>query len=235
LDQNGKTIEGGISKAEINGQPASDLQQTNGHIVFPASYFKAGENTIKLDFETGAAAAGRPIIRYRDTDDGSEYIYTLFVPMDASLAFPCFDQPDLKARFTFSADVPSDWTVVANTQTHTLTNNETNSTWRFNETPPISTYLFAFAAGPFKTIEGAGSEIPTRLFVRKSSFGRAQEEWPETLRLTREGMKHFISFFDHPFPFTKYDQVLIPGFAYGGMEHAGATFLREDAILFRSI
>src|SRR5215813_3374791 len=91
LDQNGKTIEGGISKAEINGQPASDLQQTNGHIVFPASYFKAGENTIKLDFETGAAAAGRPIIRYRDTDDGSEYIYTLFVPMDASLAFPCFD------------------------------------------------------------------------------------------------------------------------------------------------
>jgi len=38
-----------------------------------------------------------------------------------------------------------------------------------------------------------------------------------------------------PFPFPKYDQVLIPGFPYGGMEHAGATFFNEDAILFRTV
>ena len=44
---------------------------------------------------------GAAITRYEDKDDGSEYIYSLFlfVPMDASMAFPCFDQPDLKGRF----------------------------------------------------------------------------------------------------------------------------------------
>src|SRR5882672_6920277 len=48
-------------------------------------------------------------------------------------------------------------------------------------------------------------------------------------------MERMVKFFDQPFPFKKYDQVLIPGFAYGGMEHAGATFLREDSVLFRTV
>src|SRR5262249_25630824 len=108
----------------------------------------------------------------------------------------------------------------------------------FRETKPISTYLFAFAAGPFRELAVQGSHLNpltlTRLFVRQSKLQRAKEEWPEVARLTGEGLKHFVSFFGHEFPFTKYDQVLIPGFAYGGMEHVGATFLREDSILFRT-
>ena len=47
-------------------------------------------------------------------------------------------------------------------------------------------------------------------------------------------MEFLSDYFAQPFPFPKYDMVLIPGFAYGGMEHAGATFLREDSVLFRS-
>ncbi|MCG3161520.1 MAG: Aminopeptidase N [Acidobacteria bacterium] len=188
-----------------------------------------------MNFETGVASANRPVIRYQDRDDGSEYIYTLFVPMDASLAFPCFDQPDLKARFTFTASVPPNWVVVTNTREQPNARDGANSVWTFRETQPISTYLFAFAAGPFKQIAGDGGSVPLRVLVRQSKLQRAKEEWPEVERLTREGMKHMIEFFDQPFPFTKYDQVLIPGFAYGGMEHAGATFLREDSILFRTV
>src|SRR5262249_36326657 len=190
-----------------------------------------GENTIAMDFETGVATANRPIIRYQDRDDGSEYIYTLFVPMDASLAFPCFDQPDLKARFRLTAGVPTAWSVVTNTREQTVTRNGTNSFWVFRETHPISTYLFAFAAGPFKQIAGDGGSVPLRVFVRQSKLQRAKEEWPEVERLTSEGIKLMIEFFDQPFPFKKYDQVLIPGFAYGGMENSGAALLRGDAIL----
>jgi aminopeptidase N len=235
LDQSGRIIEGAIGNVAVNDQPVNDHRQVNGHIVLPAKHFKAGENKITLDFETGVAAANRPIIRYQDHDDGSEYVYTLFVPMDASLAFPCFDQPDLKAQFTLSATVPSDWSVVSNTREDIITRSGMNSLWNFNETRPISTYLFAFAAGPFKQLTGTEAQAPMRVLVRQSKLKRAQEEWPEVEHLTREGMKHMIRFFDHPFPFEKYDQVLIPGFAYGGMEHAGATFLREDSILFRTI
>jgi aminopeptidase N len=54
------------------------------------------------------------------------------------------------------------------------------------------------------------------------------------LRLTSDSIGRLATYFDQPFPFSKYDQVLLPGFAYGGMEHAGATFLREDAIVFRT-
>jgi aminopeptidase N len=235
LDQQGRVIEGAISDVAVNNNAVGDIRQTGGHIVLPARHFKDGENTITMDFETGVAAANRPIIRYQDRDDGAEYVYTLFVPMDASLAFPCFDQPDLKARFTLTVATPPDWTVATNTREQTVVRNGANSLWRFHETRPISTYLFAFAAGPFKHLDGAEASVPLRVLVRQSKLQRAQEEWPEVMKLTREGMNHMTRFFDQPFPFEKYDQVLIPGFAYGGMEHAGATFLREDSILFRTV
>jgi aminopeptidase N len=235
LDEHGRVVEGAASNVTVNGSAVNDLRQTGGHIVLPARHFKSGENTIAMNFETGVAAANRPVIRYQDRDDGSEYVYTLFVPMDASLAFPCFDQPDLKARFTLTTAVPTAWTVVTNTREQTVTRNGADSLWAFRETHPISTYLFAFAAGPFKEIAGEGGSVPLRVFVRQSKLQRAKEEWPEVERLTRQGVEHMVKFFDQPFPFTKYDQVLIPGFAYGGMEHAGATFLREDSVLFRTV
>jgi aminopeptidase N len=236
LDSTGKAIEGAINSLKINDRRVDEPRQINGHIVLPAQYFKSGENTISLGFETGVAPAGRPIIRYSDQDDGSEYIYTLFVPMDASLAFPCFDQPDLKGRFSLSLLTPETWTVVSNAEPETgpAPVHAGNKQTRFKETQPISTYLFSLAAGPFKQIAGNGASLPLRLFVRKSKLKRAQEEWPEVMQITRDGMKHFVDFFNYRFPFPKYDQVLIPGFAYGGMEHAGSTFLREDSILFRT-
>src|ERR1041384_6700968 len=72
------------------------------------------------------------------------------------------------------------------------------------------------------------------LYVRQSQAERARKELPEVFRINREGLNFYGRYFDHKFPFPKYDLVLIPEFAYGGMEHAGATFLREDGVLFPS-
>src|SRR5215475_12267201 len=153
LDDQGRVLEGAVGEVTVNGSAVNDLRQTGSHIVLPARHFKSGENTIAVNFETGAAAANRPIIRYQDRDDGSEYVYTLFVPMDASLAFPCFDQPDLKARFTLTTSVPRDWAIISNARhsDEAIRVNRGPFLRRiFDETPPISTYLFAFAAGPFR-------------------------------------------------------------------------------------
>ncbi len=65
------------------------------------------------------------------------------------------------------------------------------------------------------------------------SFESAKAEAPEVQQTTAQGIAYLSNFFAQPFPFPKYDMVLIPGFAYGGMEHAGVTFLREESVLFR--
>ncbi|MBI1762600.1 MAG: ERAP1-like C-terminal domain-containing protein [Acidobacteria bacterium] len=240
LDANSQPREGKVSAVKINGRAINNAQQVNGHVVLPAAHFKAGENHIALQFETASAAAGRPLIRYQDRDDGSEYLYTLFMPMDASLAFPCFDQPDLKGRFTLEIKAPEAWKVAANANIARVAKPTGEpplfTTSTFQETRPISTYLFAFATGPFVQIKDEqATALPQSYYVRQSQLKRAQAELPAVMELTRAGMRHYINFFGHEFPFTKYDQVLLPGFAYGGMEHAGATFLREDAVLFRTV
>ncbi|HYY59137.1 MAG TPA: M1 family aminopeptidase, partial [Pyrinomonadaceae bacterium] len=244
---------------QANGRAVTDARQVNDHLVIPGAYLVKGENVLRLRFESPIATSGSAVTRYLDREDNSEYIYTLFVPSDASTAFPCFDQPDLKARFRLNLATLSSWNVVTNTAPETVTRTGTNSLWSFRETEPISTYLFAFAAGPFvefgeadfpppgkntanppvKSAEEAKRlaqkvEPALRVFVRKSKAERARKELPEVFRLNREGLAYLANYFDYKFPFPKYDLVILPEFAYRGMEHAGATFLREESILFPS-
>ncbi|HET9837340.1 MAG TPA: M1 family aminopeptidase [Candidatus Angelobacter sp.] len=235
--------DGLVTKLTVNGQEAPATIQ-NGHIELPGKLLKLGENAVEIDFTANVAPAGKAITRFEDKDDGSEYIYTLFVPMDADMAFPCFDQPDLKARFRLELSAPVEWTVISNTPgkaiaavwgasgVKTTQFGSGVKTTQFAETQPISTYLFAFAAGPFKKLNDKPG-LPG-LYVRKSKFEKAQAEAVAVQQITADGIKYLADYFAQPFPFPKYDMVMIPGFAYGGMEHAGATFLREESILFRT-
>ncbi|PYU25010.1 MAG: peptidase M1 [Acidobacteria bacterium] len=224
--------DGQLLSASLNGT-ALTLKRENGHLELPREKLRAGENRIRIRFEVPIAAAGKPLTRFDDHDDSSEYIYSLFVPMDASMAFPCFDQPDLKGRFTLELTAPETWTVISNTSVESVaTVGPEQRRTRFAETLPISTYLFALAAGPFrKLLTSSGTPV---LYVRKSKFERAQAEASEVQQIAARGLQYLSNFFAQPFPFTKYDMVLIPGLAYGGMEHAGATFLREESVLFRT-
>ena len=212
----------------INGQ-ATPVVVENGHIVLPALH--RGEIVLSLKFDAPVGPSGKAITRYEDKDDGSEYFYTLFVPMDASAAFPCFDQPDLKGRFTLHVDAPAGSSVIANSRVSMMTTSGSVS-YKFAETAPISTYLFAFAVGPFERVHHV-DDLPN-VYVRHSQLIRAQSEIPAVQQITADGIKFFANYFAQPFPFPKYDMVLIPGFPFGGMEHAGATFLNEDSVLFRS-
>src|SRR6266702_4680177 len=222
----------GVRELSVNGKRAQSRLERE-HLIVPARLLSVGRNRVILRFESPIAASGSAVTRYTDRDDGSEYVYTLLVPSDASSVFPCFDQPDLKGRFSLELTVPRGWTAVANASV-AATEDAPNDMrrHRFAQTLPISTYLFAFAAGPFAELtEAAG---PTRLWVRRSRLARAREEAPEVLRLNREALQWFARYFGFRFPFPKYDLVLVPELAYGGMEHAVATFLREDAVLFPS-
>lgn len=221
-----------VRDVEVNGRAVVPTYE-NEHLVIPGEFLIAGENRLRLRFESPISTSGTAVTRYLDREDASEYIYTLFVPSDASTVFPCFDQPDLKARFRLEVVAPQQWEVVSNTRAQQIVPRaDATKIVRFGETPPISTYLFAFAAGPFVELRDERSPFDTRLYVRRSRRARALAEKEELFRLNREALQFFARYFDHPYPFEKYDIVVVPEFAYGGMEHAGATFLREEATLF---
>lgn len=224
--------DGTVTKLTVNGVTGLASLE-NGHIELPANEIHAGENTVIVDFTAPVATAGKAITRFEDKDDNTEYLYTLFVPMDAEMAFPCFDQPDLKGRFHLELTAPENWTAISNTAIESRSPSAPGQSLTiFGETHPISTYLFAFAAGPFRKVD----ETPglPGLYVRQSKLSKAEAEAPEVQQITAQGIDYLSRLFAQPFPFPKYDLVLIPGFAYGGMEHAGATFLREESVLFRT-
>jgi aminopeptidase N len=146
-----------IQNITLNDKKAK-YKEANEHIIIDNAI--AGENIIKLEFTSPISTSGSAITRYIDKEDGSEYIYSLFVPSDASTAFPCFDQPDLKARFQLKVDSHFSWKVISNSKAKENTFFDTKrslQTTRFEETQPISTYVFAFAAGNFEEVSEGGN------------------------------------------------------------------------------
>jgi len=97
----------------VNGVPVP-AKMDHGHLELPVDAVHRGENKVSMDFTAPVATAGKAITRFEDQDDNTEYLYTLFVPMDADMAFPCFDQPDLKGRFHLQLTAPENWTAISN-------------------------------------------------------------------------------------------------------------------------
>lgn len=230
-----------VSGIELNGKPAV-IDEVNEHLVIKNA--PKGDNHITLDFTSPILASGGAITRYIDKQDQGEYIYSLFVPSDASTAFPVFDQPDIKARFKLSVYAPAHWRVITNTNIEPVRmvgvtkgpDDKPYLTTHFKPTLPISTYVFAFAAGDFMQMSESSTDgekgLSTNIYVRRSQAEKFKPHGAEVFRLNREGVKYLEEYFDYKFPFPKYDLILIPEFPFGGMEHAGATFLREEAIIF---
>ena len=243
LDFRGRSIGGAI----VNGVvwPEVAAHWNRHHLVVPASRLRAGENRVVLGFTTPIASAGAAIIRSRDAADSSTYLYTLLVPADANLLFPCFDQPDLKARVSLMLTTPPGWTAVANgARTNPLLSDRSAidmraDRWvhRFRETAPISTYLVAFAAGPWHTVTAShvirpgGAPQPMSLYARRSRA--AEVDTDSLLAMNARALRWLGGYFGAPYAFGKYDFVLAPAFPFGGMEHPGAVFYNEDSFVYR--
>ena len=178
------------------------------------------------------APAGASVIRYHDSTDGADYLYTLLVPSDANALFPCFDQPDLKARVTLTLVTPRGWKALAN---GALASSDSTSggatTHTFRTSDPISTYLVAFAAGPWATRRAVVHGRPISMWVRAS---RMKEAEVDTLIATNARAIEWLERYTaRPFPFQKFDFLLAPAFPFGGMEHPGAVFYNEESFIYR--
>src|SRR3954471_8952083 len=220
-----------LSTIEVNGARLDTPIYRLGHLVLPDRLLRPGENTAVIDFTADIAPSGASIIRSDDPSDGSTYLYTLLVPADANQLFPCFDQPDLKARVRLALTAPRAWSVVANGPALSADTACDRVTTRFAETPPISTYLIAFAAGPWARARATVEGRSITAYVRRS---RGREADLDTLiALNGRALGWMERYFGRRYPFAKFDFVLAPAFPFGGMEHPGAVFYSEDGFIFR--
>ena len=221
-----------LGRVEVNGSALTSPHFNGAHLSIPAQSIVVGENVVTMSFVARIAAAGASIIRYRDATDGAEYLYTLLVPADANQLFPCFDQPDLKARVSLRLRAPANWRLLANgPEVSSPAADGQAAEHQFLETEPISTYLIAFAAGPWATVTSSSSKRPITMYVRKS---RAAEAEGDSIIVANDVAARWLEgYFARPFPFRKLDVLLAPAFPFGGMEHPGAIFYNEERFIFR--
>jgi aminopeptidase N len=210
----------GVHSAHVQGRPA-DLTAASEHVVVPARLLREGENEIALSFQSSDLPLNRQ----------PEFMYTLFVPARARLAFPCFDQPDLKARYSLTLDVPAGWEALGN---GAATAHEAIAGGRrilFAETMPVSTYLFAFAAGRFslEAATRAGREL--RMLHRETDAQKVARNREAVFDLHEAALAWMEQYTGIPYPFGKFDFLLVPSFQFGGMEHPGAIFYNAPALL----
>jgi aminopeptidase N len=191
------------------------------HLILPAAATKAGENAIRIQFLAGDDSLNR----------NDDFLYTLFVPARARFAWPCFDQPDLKARYTLTLDVPANWQAVANgAELERVASGETTKV-RFAETQPIPTYLFAFAAGKFSVETGERGGRTFRMFHRETDGQKVARNRDAIFDLHARALAWLEEYTKIPYPWGKFDFVLLPAFQFGGMEHPGAIFYNANSVL----
>ena len=187
------------------------------HIVIPGKALQKGPNEIAVSFMPDDAPLNRR----------PEFLYSLLVPDRARTLFPCFDQPDLKARFTLTLDLPADWAAVSNgaVQEESLTGSRKHI--RFEESAPLPTYLFSFAAGLWDVASFDRDGQPVHIYHRETDPAKLAQ-LPEIFRQIDCALDWMEDYTGIPMPFPKYDCVIVPGFQFGGMEHPGAILFNES-------
>jgi aminopeptidase N len=202
-----------------NGQPLTP-SLVNGHVAIPADRLTGGANTVEFEFLAGDEALNRQ----------DEYLYSLFVPARASIAMPVMDQPDLKARWTLSLTVPPGWVAVSNGRETGTMKAADRVGYLFETTQPISTYLFAFAAGRFEIETAARGNRAFRMFHRETDAAKVARNRDAVFDLHAHALDWLEAFTGIPYPFGKFDFVLIPSFQFGGMEHPGSIFYNANSL-----
>ncbi|MHA2091910.1 MAG: M1 family metallopeptidase [Candidatus Kariarchaeaceae archaeon] len=154
---------------------------------------------------------------------------TQFQETDARRAFPCFDEPRMKATFDIEFIVDEEFVTISNTPIKEEQSLEGGKkSVKFERTPVMSTYLLFFGIGDFEFIEDKLGEIQVRVAAhppKATQFGQY------ALDFGKKSLGFCQEYFDIPYPLPKLDLIGTPAFAAGAMENWGAILFRENALL----
>lgn len=195
-----------------------------------------GEHELRVVAIHRYSRSGEGLHRFVDPVDDRVYLYTQFESAHARRVYANFEQPDLKARFTWSVTAPSHWLVAANgAEVSARSGGDGFTTRTFAETQPISTYLTALVVGEYaevkRTIRSASGELPASVICRQSLVEHLDTD--RIIATTQGGFEVFEDIFGVAYPFGKYDQAFVPEYNMGAMENAGLVTFRDEYV-FRS-
>ncbi|KAJ5577765.1 Alanine/arginine aminopeptidase [Penicillium hispanicum] len=174
-----------------------------------------------------------------DTPKEGDFYYMLstqFESCDARRAFPCFDEPNLKATFDFEIEIPKGQTALSNMPVKSERDggNSGLKFVTFEKTPVMSTYLLAWAVGDFDYVEAKtqrkyqGKSIPVRVYTTKGLKDQAHF----ALECAHRTVDYFSEIFEIEYPLPKADLLAVHEFAAGAMENWGLVTYRTTAVLF---
>ncbi len=191
------------------------------HIVIPARALSAGEHTVRVRFRSTDAALNRQ----------DEFLYALFVPDRASTAFPVFEQPDLKASFAVTLTMPASWKALANGALVSRDSSDAaRHVVRFAPSAPISTYLFAFAAGKLQSETAQRGGRTFTMYHRETDAEKVARNREAIFDLHATALDWLEDYTAIDYPFGKFDFFAVPAFQFGGMEHPGAIWYRAESL-----
>jgi aminopeptidase N len=208
-----------ITSLIINGKKIAVNHQKE-HLLLLPEYLHRGSNKLEIFFVAGNGALNR----------NTDYLYTLFVPDRARTVFPCFDQPDLKATYTLTLEIPAQWKAIANAGLQDSLLNNTRKTYHYKKSDLLSTYLFAFAAGDFKTYSAAIAGGQAEFLYRETDKTKIGPSLPIIYAIHQAALKYYEEWTAIPYPFQKFGFVAIPDFQFGGMEHLGAIQYKASSL-----
>jgi aminopeptidase N len=212
-----------IESAELNGNKlaASAFDGRRLHLEGLEA-----QNVLTVRATAAYSSDGIGMDRFTDPVDGLDYLHTQCAEYLAHRVFACFDQPDLKATYSFEVKAPEDWVVVSNTPGASA-----GGVWTFEETPILSTYLTGIVAGNYHSVHRLHGGTPLGIYCRQSLAPHLDSD--EIFDITARGLDYFGERFRFQYPFGKYDQLFVPEFFAGAMENPGCVMFHEN-YLFRS-
>ena len=223
-------LEGG---ARIAATSATVDEEAESLTIALAEPMPAGLATLHLVFTGTLNDQLRGFYRSRyEAADGSErYLATTqFEATDARRAFPCWDEPNVKAAFDVTLVVPEDLAAISNMP---IASEEPASDGkrrvRFETSPKMSTYLLALLVGDLACVEQSDATgVLHRVWATKGKEHQGRFALEHSVRI----LDYMNDYFGIPFPLPKIDHIAVPDFAAGAMENWGAITYRETALLF---
>jgi aminopeptidase N len=197
-----------------------NLQQE--HLIIDHQLLKVGNNEIEVTFTAGNESLNR----------NDEYLYALFVPDHARNTFPCFDQPDLKARFLLTMTIPNGWNALSNGKTLSVqpTSGQTEKTVTFANSDQLSTYLFSFIAGKYTSVKQAVGNHTAEFLHRETDSTKVKLSTDSVFTTHKNAISFLEQWTGIPYPFQKVGFVAIPDFQFGGMEHPGEVQYKASSL-----